>query len=188
EWRGLQHGFVGLWCGVEGESNGFVCWSMSLGSKETDEQYLGRKGVLYVLGNRFAKEDGKRVDEKRLISPPESPESSPINETSKLLQDNEVGEPKDDVVQKHNSQPDPSEMKKIKAEGILTCLQDAIDSLNKGEFRQVKADNGTIVSKYVIVESPESSPINETSKLLQDNEVGEPKDDVVQKHSSQVRE
>nr|GEX34943.1 hypothetical protein [Tanacetum cinerariifolium] len=29
--------------------------------------------------------------------------------------------------------PDPSEMKKIVAEGILTCLQDAIDSLNKGE-------------------------------------------------------
>ncbi|GJX05037.1 putative MO25-like protein, partial [Tanacetum coccineum] len=90
---------------------------------------------------------------------------TPINETSKLLQDNEVGEPKDDVVQKHSSQvreskddivqkhssqvrelkddavqnrgshakPDPSEMKKIAAEGILTCLQDAIDSLNKGE-------------------------------------------------------
>ncbi|GJZ07441.1 hypothetical protein Tco_0541234 [Tanacetum coccineum] len=29
--------------------------------------------------------------------------------------------------------PDPSEMKKIAAEGILTCFQDAIDSLNKGE-------------------------------------------------------
>nr|GEX77949.1 hypothetical protein [Tanacetum cinerariifolium] len=29
--------------------------------------------------------------------------------------------------------PDPSETKKIAAEGILTCLQDAIDSLNKGE-------------------------------------------------------
>nr|GEW61029.1 DNA-repair protein XRCC1 isoform X3 [Tanacetum cinerariifolium] len=114
-------------------------------------------------------EDGKIVDEKRLnvlhISPPESPESSPINETSKLLQDYEDGEPKDDVVQKHGSQvreskddivtkpssqvrelkddvvqnygshakPDPSEMKKIAAEGILTCLQDAIDFLNKGE-------------------------------------------------------
>nr|GEW81868.1 hypothetical protein [Tanacetum cinerariifolium] len=29
--------------------------------------------------------------------------------------------------------PDPSEMKKIASEGILTCLQDAIDSLNKVE-------------------------------------------------------
>ncbi|GJR74989.1 transposase, MuDR, MULE transposase domain protein [Tanacetum coccineum] len=90
---------------------------------------------------------------------------TPINETSKLLQDNEVGEPKDDVVQKHSSQvreskddivqkhssqvrelkddvvqnhgshakPDPSEMKKIAAKGILTCLQDVMDSLNKGE-------------------------------------------------------
>ncbi|GKE70025.1 hypothetical protein Tco_1528097, partial [Tanacetum coccineum] len=53
----------------------------------------------------------------------------------------QVRESKDDIVQKHNSQvrelkddvPDPSEMKKIAAEGILTCLQDAIDSLNKGE-------------------------------------------------------
>lgn len=57
---------------------------------------------------QFAKEDGKIVDEKRLkvllISPPESPESSPIYETSKLLQDNEVREPKGDVVQKHSSQ------------------------------------------------------------------------------------
>jgi hypothetical protein len=57
---------------------------------------------------QFAKEDGKIVDEKRLkvllISPPQSPESSPINETSKLLQDNEVRELKDDVVQKHTSQ------------------------------------------------------------------------------------
>nr|GEU52832.1 vesicle-associated protein 2-2-like isoform X1 [Tanacetum cinerariifolium] len=61
-----------------------------------------------VTSNTFAKEDGKIVDEKRLkvllISPPESPESSPINETLKLLQDNEVREPKDDVVQKHSSQ------------------------------------------------------------------------------------
>ncbi|GJR72127.1 Ras-related protein RabH1e [Tanacetum coccineum] len=32
-----------------------------------------------------------------------------------------------------NIKPDPSEMKKIAAEGILTCFQDAIDSLNKGE-------------------------------------------------------
>lgn len=61
-----------------------------------------------VTSNTFAKEDGKIVDEKRLkvllISPPQSPESSPINETSKLLQDNEVRELKDDVVQKHTSQ------------------------------------------------------------------------------------
>ncbi|GKC97996.1 vesicle-associated protein 2-2, partial [Tanacetum coccineum] len=61
-----------------------------------------------VTSNTFAKEDDKIVDEKRLkvllISPPESPESSPINETSKLLQDNEVREPKDDIVQKHSSQ------------------------------------------------------------------------------------
>nr|GFC23773.1 vesicle-associated protein 2-2-like isoform X2 [Tanacetum cinerariifolium] len=58
-------------------------------------------------------EDGKIVDEKRLnvllVSPPELPESSPMNETSKLLQVNEVGEPKDDDVQKHGSQVRESE-------------------------------------------------------------------------------
>lgn len=29
-------------------------------------------------------------------------------------------------------QPEPSEIKKIAAEGILTCLQDAIDALKQG--------------------------------------------------------
>ncbi|GKA62187.1 putative MO25-like protein [Tanacetum coccineum] len=42
--------------------------------------------------------------------------------------------------------------------------------------------------KEAVVKTHSMTPINETSKLLQDNEVGEPKDDVVQKHSSQVRE
>lgn len=63
-----------------------------------------------VTSNTFAKEDGKIVDEKRLkvllISPPDSPESSPINETSSmlLLQHNQLREPKDDVALKHSFQ------------------------------------------------------------------------------------
>lgn len=32
-----------------------------------------------------------------------------------------------------DEKPDPSEMKKIAAEGILTCLQDALDSLKQGQ-------------------------------------------------------
>lgn len=33
----------------------------------------------------------------------------------------------------HITQPDPSEIKKVAAEGILTCLQDALDSLKQGQ-------------------------------------------------------
>ncbi|KAM0067497.1 putative major sperm protein (MSP) [Helianthus debilis subsp. tardiflorus] len=55
-----------------------------------------------VTSNMFAKEDGKIVDEKRLkvifISPPDSSESSPVNEPSKLVHDNESREVKDDLV------------------------------------------------------------------------------------------
>lgn len=56
---------------------------------------------------QFAKEDGKFVDEKRLkviLTPsPDPPESSPINGTSKLVQNDEERELKDDLVQKHSS-------------------------------------------------------------------------------------
>nr|GEZ10350.1 urease isoform X1 [Tanacetum cinerariifolium] len=108
EWRGLQHGFVGLCYGVEGESGGFVCWSMSRGGKETDEKYLGRKGVLYVLDNRFRQVE---ADNGTTVS-----------------------------------KPDPSEMKKIEAEGILTCLQDAIDSLNKGESSRSSSSSSNMAT------------------------------------------
>ncbi|KAL4579611.1 hypothetical protein LXL04_015765 [Taraxacum kok-saghyz] len=57
---------------------------------------------LDVTSNMFVRDDGKVVDEKRLkvilLSPPDSPESSPINETSKLLQKDEV---KDDMLSSH---------------------------------------------------------------------------------------
>nr|GEY20620.1 protein prenyltransferase alpha subunit repeat-containing protein 1 isoform X2 [Tanacetum cinerariifolium] len=83
----------------------------SISSKVIDELVNPRDWAgLHVADNscfHYRTEDGKIVDEKRLnvllISSPESPESSPINETSKLLQDYEDGEPKDDVVQKHGS-------------------------------------------------------------------------------------
>lgn len=61
-----------------------------------------------VTSHTFTKEDGKTVDEKRLKvvlvpAPDSSPESSPINETLKLVQKNDGRELKDDVVQKHSS-------------------------------------------------------------------------------------
>ncbi|KAG5602014.1 hypothetical protein H5410_033384 [Solanum commersonii] len=41
-------------------------------------------------------------------------------------------------LENQDERPDPHEMKKIAAEGILTCLQDAIDSLNQGQdMRQI---------------------------------------------------
>ncbi|KAH0666504.1 hypothetical protein KY285_027710 [Solanum tuberosum] len=41
-------------------------------------------------------------------------------------------------LENQDERPEPHEMKKIAAEGILTCLQDAIDSLNQGEdMRQI---------------------------------------------------
>ncbi|CAI9284408.1 unnamed protein product [Lactuca saligna] len=59
-----------------------------------------------VTSNMFVR-DGKVVDEKRLkvilISPPDSLESSPINETLKIVQKDEDREVKDEIVQKHTS-------------------------------------------------------------------------------------
>ncbi|XP_023733777.2 uncharacterized protein LOC111881605 [Lactuca sativa] len=59
-----------------------------------------------VTSNMFVR-DGKVVDEKRLkvilISPPDSPESSPINETLKIVQKDDAREVKDEFVQKHTS-------------------------------------------------------------------------------------
>ncbi|KVH56905.1 Major sperm protein [Cynara cardunculus var. scolymus] len=71
---------------------------------------------------QFTKEDGKTVDEKRLkvvlIPAPDSPESSPINETLKLVQKNDGRELKDDVVQKHSSHAKVDEgMEVSKGEG-----------------------------------------------------------------------
>lgn len=41
-------------------------------------------------------------------------------------------------LENQDERPEPHEMKKIAAEGILTCLQDAIDSLNQGQdMRQI---------------------------------------------------
>ncbi|KAK4375424.1 hypothetical protein RND71_006101 [Anisodus tanguticus] len=41
-------------------------------------------------------------------------------------------------LENQDEKPEPHEMKKIAAEGILTCLQDAIDSLNQGQdMRQI---------------------------------------------------
>ncbi|XP_009802986.1 DNA-repair protein XRCC1 [Nicotiana sylvestris] len=41
-------------------------------------------------------------------------------------------------LENQDERPEPSEMKKIAAEGILTCLQDAIDSLKQGQdIRQI---------------------------------------------------
>ncbi|GJT29936.1 putative MO25-like protein [Tanacetum coccineum] len=56
------------------------------------------------------------------------------------------------------------------------------------EARLGTALNSRLCGKEAVVKTHSMTPINETSKLLQDNEVREPKDDIVQKHSSQVRE
>ncbi|KAK1423675.1 hypothetical protein QVD17_18982 [Tagetes erecta] len=60
-----------------------------------------------VTSNMFAKEDGKTVDEKKLkvifVSPPDSSDSSPINDLSELVQDNESRELKEDIIQKDSS-------------------------------------------------------------------------------------
>lgn len=62
----------------------------------------------HVTSNMFVRDDGKVVDEKRLkvilVPPPESPESSPIYETSNVVQKDERELKEDIIVQKHISQ------------------------------------------------------------------------------------
>nr|KAJ0204715.1 hypothetical protein LSAT_V11C500247340 [Lactuca sativa] len=60
-----------------------------------------------ICRDKFLVQNGKVVDEKRLkeilISPPDSPESSPINETLKIVQKDDAREVKDEFVQKQTS-------------------------------------------------------------------------------------
>ncbi|KAK4481912.1 hypothetical protein RD792_012825 [Penstemon davidsonii] len=48
-----------------------------------------------------------------------------------------------------SSKPEPGEIKKIAAEGILTCLQDAIDALKQGQGIQQIADQWACVPKII---------------------------------------
>ncbi|XP_076953490.1 vesicle-associated protein 2-2-like [Bidens hawaiensis] len=61
-----------------------------------------------VTSNMFVKEEGKIVDEKRLkviFYPPDSAESSPVNEPLKQMDNNESRELKDDTVHKSSARP-----------------------------------------------------------------------------------
>ncbi|KAL3840919.1 hypothetical protein ACJIZ3_025510 [Penstemon smallii] len=48
-----------------------------------------------------------------------------------------------------DEKPEPGEIKKIAAEGILTCLQDAIDALRQGQGIQQVADQWACIPKII---------------------------------------
>ncbi|CAA0837231.1 DNA-repair protein XRCC1 [Striga hermonthica] len=52
-------------------------------------------------------------------------------------------------LESQDEKPEPSEIKKIAAEGILTCLQDAIDALKQGEGMQKIADKWACLPKVI---------------------------------------
>ncbi|KVI05969.1 DNA-repair protein XRCC1 [Cynara cardunculus var. scolymus] len=60
--------------------------------------------------------------------------------------------------------PDPSEIKKIAAEGILTCLQDAIDSLKEGKGMEEIMEQWSFIPRVVMelnkLEIARDSPVS----------------------------
>lgn len=111
-----------------------------------------------VTSNTFAKEDGKIVDEKRLkvilVSPPNSRESSPINETSKLVENNEARELKDDKVQKDSSHAKVDEGMEI--------------SKGDGESEEVKRKEESMKKRESVKRNEE--PVKQNQEYIKGNE------------------
>lgn len=133
-----------------------------------------------VTSNMFVRDDGKVVDEKRLkvilIPPPDSPESSPINETSKLVQKDEDREVKDEIVQKHSSHAKVNEgMEVSKGDGkIVEAIRKEDQEppmKRKEEVVKRNEDYHVIQSKEFIKRKEESVQMNDMEVLRLANEV-----------------
>ncbi|KAJ9564844.1 hypothetical protein OSB04_000810 [Centaurea solstitialis] len=128
-----------------------------------------------ITSHTFAKEDGKTVDEKRLkvvlIPGQESPESSPTNETSKLVQKNDGRELKDDVVQKHSSHAkvdEGIEMSKGEGESLEATRREELTMKRKDE--DIKKKEETVKRKDEDVKRNEESVKRSKESIKRNNE------------------
>ncbi|XP_076894636.1 vesicle-associated membrane protein-associated protein SCS2-like [Bidens hawaiensis] len=94
-----------------------------------------------VTSNMFVKEEGKIVDEKRLkviFYPPDSAESSPVNEPLKQMDNNESRELKDDTVHKSSARPTVAESIEVpKGDGESVEVTKKEESHNKRKEKDV---------------------------------------------------
>lgn len=125
---------------------------------------------LDVTSNMFVRDDGKVVDEKRLkvilIPPPDSPESSPIIETSNLVQKDEPMEVKDVMLQKHTPHPKVDEGMEV-----LKGDEKSVDVVRKEEPVKRKEEAVKRNEEYVMIQSKEFIKSNEEYVQMNDMEV-----------------
>lgn len=135
-----------------------------------------------VTSHTFTKEDGKTVDEKRLkvvlIPAPDSPESSPIHETSKLVQKNDGRELKDDAVPKYSSHAKVDESMEVpKGEGDsveATRKEETIkrkdEDVKRKEETMKRKDEDVKRNEESVKQSKEFIKRNNESMLMNDTE------------------
>ncbi|XP_076911832.1 vesicle-associated protein 1-2-like [Bidens hawaiensis] len=137
-----------------------------------------------VTSNTFAKEDGKIVDEKKLrvifVLPPDSSESSPINEPSKLVHFNESRELKDDIViqkESHHAKVDAGvELSKGNDESVEATMKEETFKIKETEKKieePVKPNQ-----EYIIKRNEESVQMNDAEELILAKDIEEMKSKV----------